>query len=56
MYSWIQVNTHAETLDYAKLFDTEQGEKETPGKFLDRYGRLSASLLMLILKVQEEWS
>ena len=56
MYSWIQVSTHAETLDYAKLFDMEQGEKETPGKFLDRYGRLSASLLMLILKVQEEWS
>ena len=36
MYSWTQVSTHAETLDYAKLFDTEQGEKETPGKFLDR--------------------
>ena len=24
------------TLDYAKLADTEQGEKEIPGKFLDR--------------------
>ena len=27
---------HAKTLDYAKLADTEQGQKETPGKFLDR--------------------
>ena len=41
---------------YAKLADIEQGEMETPGKFLNRYGRLSTSLLMLILKVQEEWS
>ena len=24
------------TLNYAKLADIEQGEKETPGKFLDR--------------------
>ena len=29
---------------YAKLADIEQDEKETPGKFLDNYGRLSASL------------
>ena len=29
------------TLNYAKLADIEQGEKETPGKFLD-YKRLSA--------------
>ena len=27
---------HAKTLNYAKLADKEQGEKETPGKFLDR--------------------
>ena len=27
---------HAKTLHYAKLADTEQGEKEIPGKFLDR--------------------
>ena len=57
MYSWrTKVSTHAKTLDYAKLADIEQGEKETPGKVLNRYGRLSTSLLMLILKVQEEWS
>jgi len=37
---------------YAKLADIEQDEKETPGKFLDNYGRLSASLLTLILKLQ----
>ena len=30
------MSTHAETLNYAKLADIEQGEKETPGKFLDR--------------------
>ena len=28
--------THTKTLNYAKLADIEQGEKETPGKFLDR--------------------
>ena len=39
------------TLNYAKLADIEQGEKETPGKFLD-YTRLSVSLLMLIPKEQ----
>ena len=27
---------HTKTLHYAKLADTEQGEKEIPGKFLDR--------------------
>ena len=27
---------HTKTLNYAKLTDIEQGEKETPGKFLDR--------------------
>ena len=27
---------HTLTLNYAKLADIEQGEKETPGKFLDR--------------------
>ena len=27
---------HAKTLNYAKLTDIERGEKETPGKFLDR--------------------
>ena len=27
---------HAKTLNYAKLADIEQGEKETPGKFLYR--------------------
>ena len=27
---------HAKTLNSAKLADKEQGEKETPGKFLDR--------------------
>ena len=27
---------HTKTLNYAKLNDIEQGEKETPGKFLDR--------------------
>ena len=37
---------------YAKLADIEQDEKETPGKFLDNYGRLSVSLLMLILKLK----
>ena len=26
----------AKTLKYAQLADMEQGEKETPGKFLDR--------------------
>ena len=31
-----QVSTHAETLNYAKLADIEQGEKETPSKSLDR--------------------
>ena len=27
---------HTKTLDYAKLADTEQGEKKSPEKFLDR--------------------
>ena len=27
---------HAKALDYAKLVDIEQGEKETPSKSLDR--------------------
>ena len=27
---------HTKTLNYAKLVDIEQGEKETPGKFLNR--------------------
>ena len=35
MYSW-RTQTHAKTLDYVKLVDIEQGEKETPGNFLDR--------------------
>ena len=39
---------------YATLADIEQEEKETLGKFLDNYGRLSTSLLILILKVQRE--
>ena len=43
---------HAKDLDYAKLVDIEQGEKEIPGKFLDNYRRLSTSLLMLVPKVQ----
>ena len=35
VYSWrTQVSTR--TLYYAKLTDTEQGEKKTPGKFLAR--------------------
>ena len=42
---------HAKTLNYAKLADIELGEKETPN--ID-YGRLSASLLTLIPKVQRE--
>ena len=37
---------------YTKLADIEQDEKETPGKFLDNFGRLSESLLALILKLQ----
>ena len=32
---------HAKTLNYAKLADKEQGEKDTPGKFL---GRLQKAL------------
>ena len=37
---------------YTKLADIEQDEKETPGKFVDNFGRLSESLLTLILKLQ----
>ena len=45
------------TFKYTKLADVEQVEKETPGKSLDNYGRLSTSLLILTLKVQmEKWS
>ena len=40
---------HAKTLNYAKLADIELGENETSN--ID-YGRLSASLLRLIPKVQ----
>ena len=29
---------HPKALDYAKLVEIEQGEKETPGKFLDNTG------------------
>ena len=42
------------TFKYGKLAEIEQGEKETPGKFLDNYGRLSTCSLMLTLKVQME--
>ena len=56
MYSW-ETQASTLTLDYAQLADVEQAEKETPGKSLDRFGRLSTSLLTLIQKVQKkEWS
>ena len=47
----------AKTLNYAKLANIEQEEKEAPGKFLDRLRKPFADSLRLILKVKrEEWS
>ena len=48
------MSTHAETLDYAKLFDTEQGEKETPGKFLDRLQKALHKFIDVHSKSSEE--
>ena len=36
VYSWKTQVSAAKTLKYAQLADMEQGEKETPGKSLDR--------------------
>ena len=41
-------------LNYAKLADIEQGNKETASHSQIEYGRLSTSSLTLILKVQRE--
>ena len=42
------------TLNYAKLADIEQGEKESPDKFLDRLWETLCSILTLIPKIQTE--
>ena len=44
----------ARTLNYAKLANIEQEEKEAPGKFLDRLRKPFADSLRLILKVKRE--
>ena len=41
-------------LNYGKLADIEQEEKEAPGKFLDRLRKTFADSLRLILKVKRE--
>ena len=41
-------------LNYGKLADIEQEEKEAPGKFLDRLRKPFADSLRLILKVKRE--
>ena len=45
---------HAKTLNYAKLANIEQEEKEASGKFLDILREVLADSLRLILKVKSE--
>ena len=45
------------TLNYAKLADIEQGEKETPGKFLDSLQETLCTFTDVDPKrAEEEWS
>ena len=41
------------TLDYAKLADTEQGEKKSPEKFLDRLQEALHKFTDIDLKITE---
>ena len=48
---------HAKTLNYAKLTDIERGEKETPGKFLDRLLEALRKFTDVDLEsAEEKWS
>ena len=45
---------HAKTLNYAKLANIKQEEKEASGKFLDKLREAFTDSLRLILKVKRE--
>ena len=44
---------HTKTLSYVRLADIEQGEKETPGKFLDRLWEALYKFTDIDLKIKE---